>query len=173
MPYISAGYGSCFPAADCGRAESTWNPNLRVPGNGAAAGPGCCGNRSYRTGWNNRRCLCQQRLRGTILPDVSRKLLVLLAAGRERQTMRRSCSQPEGRWMVITRCVAIAGFILSLCHTTSLEAHGGGCRKDSLPGQCCHMNRKTGQAHCHCRWGHRDPRLCEEHMYLTPPAKPD
>lgn len=28
-------------------------------------------------------------------------------------------------------------------------AHGGGCRKDSLPGQCCHMDHKTGFVHCH------------------------
>ncbi len=27
--------------------------------------------------------------------------------------------------------------------------HGGGCRKSSPPGQCCHMNRKTGVVHCH------------------------
>ncbi|QKV18166.1 hypothetical protein [Oricola thermophila] len=29
------------------------------------------------------------------------------------------------------------------------QAHGGGCRKSSPPGECCHMNRKTGQVHCH------------------------
>lgn len=28
-------------------------------------------------------------------------------------------------------------------------AHGGGCRKDSPPGKCCHMERKTGIPHCH------------------------
>lgn len=28
-------------------------------------------------------------------------------------------------------------------------AHGGGCRKDSPPGQCCHMERRTGIVHCH------------------------
>ncbi len=28
-------------------------------------------------------------------------------------------------------------------------AHGGGCRKSSPPGQCCHMEKKTGQVHCH------------------------
>lgn len=28
-------------------------------------------------------------------------------------------------------------------------AHGGGCRKDSPPGQCCHMDRSTGLVHCH------------------------
>lgn len=27
--------------------------------------------------------------------------------------------------------------------------HGGGCRKSSPPGMCCHMNRKTGYVHCH------------------------
>ena len=28
-------------------------------------------------------------------------------------------------------------------------AHGGGCRKSSPPGQCCHMKRATGVVHCH------------------------
>ena len=28
------------------------------------------------------------------------------------------------------------------------HAHGGGCRKASLP-QCCHMETRTGIVHCH------------------------
>ncbi|MAC79327.1 MAG: hypothetical protein CML66_14850 [Rhodobacteraceae bacterium] len=28
-------------------------------------------------------------------------------------------------------------------------AHGGGCRKSSPPGQCCHMEKKVGKVHCH------------------------
>ncbi len=28
-------------------------------------------------------------------------------------------------------------------------AHGGGCRKNSPPGQCCHMDKKAGEVHCH------------------------
>lgn len=28
-------------------------------------------------------------------------------------------------------------------------AHGGGCRKDSPPGKCCHMDKKKGSVHCH------------------------
>lgn len=27
--------------------------------------------------------------------------------------------------------------------------HGGGCRKDSPPGRCCHMDHSTGTVHCH------------------------
>lgn len=27
--------------------------------------------------------------------------------------------------------------------------HGGGCRKSSPPGQCCHMDRRSGSVHCH------------------------
>lgn len=27
--------------------------------------------------------------------------------------------------------------------------HGGGCRKNSPPGMCCHMDRKAGTVHCH------------------------
>ena len=30
-----------------------------------------------------------------------------------------------------------------------LIEHGGGCRKSSPPGQCCHMDRKAGTVHCH------------------------
>ena len=32
--------------------------------------------------------------------------------------------------------------------TVTIE-HGGGCRKSSPPGQCCHMDHKTGLVHCH------------------------
>lgn len=28
-------------------------------------------------------------------------------------------------------------------------AHGGGCRKSSPAGQCCHMDNSTGVVHCH------------------------
>lgn len=27
--------------------------------------------------------------------------------------------------------------------------HGGGCRKSSPPGKCCHMDNKKGRVHCH------------------------
>lgn len=30
-----------------------------------------------------------------------------------------------------------------------LAEHGGGCRKSSPPGQCCHMETRTGTVHCH------------------------
>jgi hypothetical protein len=32
---------------------------------------------------------------------------------------------------------------------TETLAHGGGCRKRSPPGQCCHMDNRTGKVHCH------------------------
>lgn len=32
---------------------------------------------------------------------------------------------------------------------SAASAHGGGCRKNSPPGQCCHMNNSTGTVHCH------------------------
>lgn len=28
-------------------------------------------------------------------------------------------------------------------------SHGGGCRKSSPPGQCCHMDNSQGRVHCH------------------------
>ncbi len=42
----------------------------------------------------------------------------------------------------------IAAIVLTLLSTTAL-AHGGGCRKNSPPGQCCHMDKKAGEVHCH------------------------
>ncbi|WP_107221198.1 hypothetical protein [Thauera aromatica] len=27
--------------------------------------------------------------------------------------------------------------------------HGGGCRKSSPPGKCCHMDNRAGKVHCH------------------------
>lgn len=43
---------------------------------------------------------------------------------------------------------AFAGTSLALGSADQV-AHGGGCRKSSPPGQCCHMNNSTGQVHCH------------------------
>ena len=31
----------------------------------------------------------------------------------------------------------------------SIVNHGGGCRRNSPPGQCCHMETRTGIVHCH------------------------
>lgn len=36
-----------------------------------------------------------------------------------------------------------------LTYPTITEAHGGGCRKSSPPGQCCHMDNSVGEVHCH------------------------
>ena len=48
--------------------------------------------------------------------------------------------------MVIRFCLAA---LLALSTTTAAFAHGGGCRKSSPPGQCCHMEKKVGKVHCH------------------------
>jgi hypothetical protein len=42
----------------------------------------------------------------------------------------------------------IAALVMLFIGTTA-QAHGGGCRKSSPPGQCCHMDNSTGQPHCH------------------------
>jgi hypothetical protein len=39
--------------------------------------------------------------------------------------------------------------LATLFFANAVMAHGGGCRKDSSPGQCCHMNNSTGTVHCH------------------------
>lgn len=44
-----------------------------------------------------------------------------------------------------TMIVALALFVSS----SVALAHGGGCRKSSPPGQCCHMDNKAGSVHCH------------------------
>lgn len=43
--------------------------------------------------------------------------------------------------------LVMAGIMLALVQAA--DAHGGGCRKNSPPGQCCHMDRKAGTSHCH------------------------
>ena len=42
-----------------------------------------------------------------------------------------------------------ASVSLSPAFEDKIVEHGGGCRKSSPPGQCCHMNRKIGVVHCH------------------------
>lgn len=45
------------------------------------------------------------------------------------------------KWLLI--------FSLTMFFSGEAYAHGGGCRKDSPPGRCCHMDRKAGTSHCH------------------------
>lgn len=44
-----------------------------------------------------------------------------------------------------------AAFVLALClGVATADAHGGGCRKSSPAGQCCHAdNSNGGKVHCH------------------------
>lgn len=46
------------------------------------------------------------------------------------------------------RCLVLFA-VMSLVSVSLAQAHGGGCRKSSPAGQCCHMEKKTGQVHCH------------------------
>lgn len=43
---------------------------------------------------------------------------------------------------------AVPASLVILSQEENVE-HGGGCRKSSPAGMCCHMNRKTGEVHCH------------------------
>tara|TARA_R110002111_G_scaffold254329_1_gene319915 strand:- start:421 stop:582 length:162 start_codon:yes stop_codon:yes gene_type:complete len=45
---------------------------------------------------------------------------------------------------IIFALAAMAFIIPTFAH-----AHGGGCRKSSPAGQCCHMDNSTGTVHCH------------------------
>jgi hypothetical protein len=33
--------------------------------------------------------------------------------------------------------------------SSEIVEHGGGCRKSSPAGQCCHMDNSAGSVHCH------------------------
>ena len=46
--------------------------------------------------------------------------------------------------------IIFATLVAAVAFTASdVAAHGGGCRKSSPPGQCCHMDKKAGEVHCH------------------------
>ena len=49
------------------------------------------------------------------------------------------------------RTFVFSAFALALAALSSepADAHGGACRKNSPPGQCCHMDNSTGYVHCH------------------------
>lgn len=45
---------------------------------------------------------------------------------------------------------ASLALVLSLVFSAPAAfAHGGGCRKASPPGKCCHMDNRVGSVHCH------------------------
>ncbi|GGH59026.1 hypothetical protein GVY41_14100 [Frigidibacter albus] len=52
-----------------------------------------------------------------------------------------------GLWIAVGATPAFAVPMTSLGAPT--VEHGGGCRKSSPPGQCCHMQNSTGTVHCH------------------------
>lgn len=47
------------------------------------------------------------------------------------------------------KTTALCLLLLATLTPASVEAHGGGCRKSSPPGQCCHMDNSAGRVHCH------------------------
>lgn len=47
------------------------------------------------------------------------------------------------------RALVTALLVASVTAPMLAHAHGGGCRKSSPPGKCCHMEKKTGKVHCH------------------------
>lgn len=51
--------------------------------------------------------------------------------------------------MKTIRLLTAALLVSALTIPLLAQAHGGGCRKDSPPGKCCHMDRKKGEMHCH------------------------
>ena len=62
------------------------------------------------------------------------------------------------RMVLFTAVAAFVGFgaNVTVAKTTSdpeiktdIIEHGGGCRKNSPPGKCCHKDNSTGTTHCH------------------------
>lgn len=47
------------------------------------------------------------------------------------------------------RMLVAALLVASVAVPLLAQAHPGGCRKNSPPGKCCHMEKKTGKVHCH------------------------
>lgn len=47
------------------------------------------------------------------------------------------------------RVLVTALLVASVTVPMLAQAHPGGCRKNSPPGKCCHMEKKTGKVHCH------------------------
>ncbi len=41
--------------------------------------------------------------------------------------------------------------LLAMLNAVALNAHGGGCRKNSPQGMCCHEKKATGEVHCHVK----------------------
>jgi hypothetical protein len=47
------------------------------------------------------------------------------------------------------KIILVTFAMITMALTTGVSAHGGGCRKSSPPGQCCHMDNGAGSVHCH------------------------
>ena len=54
-----------------------------------------------------------------------------------------------GLLMTPTFGVSAATLIGVEARSVQTFEHGGGCRKSSPPGQCCHMDNSVGRVHCH------------------------
>lgn len=50
--------------------------------------------------------------------------------------------------LMMAASVASATMLVQAGEGTQI-GHGGGCRKSSPPGQCCHMDNSAGSVHCH------------------------
>ena len=48
---------------------------------------------------------------------------------------------------IFMRKIVLIVFTIAFISPSIANAHGGGCRKDSLPGQCCHAGSEP--YHCH------------------------
>lgn len=59
----------------------------------------------------------------------------------------------RSRWFAVALALTLLGASPGVWRAgsegTDTPEHGGGCRKSSPPGQCCHMDKKAGAVHCH------------------------
>ena len=58
-------------------------------------------------------------------------------------------SANERRGRMLMKILVLAVAVVTMALTSAAGAHGGGCRKSSPPGQCCHMDNSAGSVHCH------------------------
>jgi hypothetical protein len=63
---------------------------------------------------------------------------IIFCVGRAEEVMQR-----------LFKVFVMACFFAGAVMPPAALAHGGGCRKNSPPGQCCHMETRTGIVHCH------------------------
>lgn len=81
-------------------------------------------------------------------PRLSRKRLNIAYARPFFRPNANQCLAMQIEGILDMKSVVLA-FAIAALAALPADAHGGGCRKSSPPGQCCHMDNSVGAVHCH------------------------